>query len=99
LIGGLKISIILLEKIILLVLLEFIMTDGKIVGLQHGTVSMGAIMHKYLPYIDMDLNLPELAIKERARIEQELPHYATALQLNVNEPEDNDFDDDFDDDL
>jgi len=40
----------------------------------------------------------ELAIKERARIELELPHYANALWLNVNEPEDNDFDDDdFDD--
>jgi len=41
----------------------------------------------------------ELAIKERARIEWELPHYATALQVNVNEPEDNDFDYDFDDDF
>jgi len=39
----------------------------------------------------------ELAMKERARIERELPHYATALRLNVNEPEDDDFDDDFDD--
>jgi len=36
----------------------------------------------------------ELAIKERARIERELPHYATALWVNVNEPEDTDSDDD-----
>jgi len=35
------------------------MTDIKIVGLQLGTVSMGAIMHKYLLYIDIDLNSPE----------------------------------------
>jgi len=39
----------------------------------------------------------ELAIKERARIERELPHYATALR--VNEPEDNDFNDDSNDDF
>jgi len=35
------------------------MTNVKIFGLQHGTVSMGAIMRKYILYIDMDLNLPE----------------------------------------
>jgi len=41
----------------------------------------------------------ELALKERARIEQELPHYATVLWVNANEPDfdDNDFDDNFDD--
>jgi len=39
----------------------------------------------------------ELAIEERARIDRELPHYATALQ--VNEREDNDFNDDSNDDF
>jgi len=73
------------------------MTDVKIVGLQHGTVNWSHNAQVYTVYRYGFELARELAIKERARIELKLPHYATVLGINVNEPEDNDFDDNDDD--
>jgi len=54
---GLKISIVLWEKIIPQVLLEFIITDSMRLGLQCGTKREGTNIHKC--YLDMDLKLPK----------------------------------------
>jgi len=65
--------------------------EGRLAHSQHGTVSMGAVMCNFLLVYRYGFELArELAIEERARIEWELPHYATALRVNINEPDSND---------
>jgi len=66
-----------LEKIIPQALLEFIITDAMLLGSQCGT------KRKYTQAFSIFRygfeTAKELAIKFRARMERELPHYANVL--------------------